>query len=43
MASPVVAAPVPIMSSPVFGLHGVVGPFDPSKEEWYEYTEAGPL
>ena len=42
MASPLergeelAAAPVP---TPAVGLHGVVGPFESSREEWCEYAE----
>ena len=36
---PVVAAPVPIVPTPAVGLHGAVGPFELSKEEWCEYSE----
>ena len=33
------AAPVPVLPTPAVGLHGVVAPFEPSKEEWCEYSE----
>ena len=28
---------LPIVPTPAVGLHGAVGPFEPSKEEWCEY------
>ena len=38
-ADPAPGVGAPAVRTQAVGLHGVVGPFDPSQEEWCEYTE----